>query len=182
MNGGREENTMAKFREMERKFLYDDRPDGSLPLLRKSTVYRHYLSVEPEVRINRRVFDAGEYKCNLTVKSNETFSRKEIRMPITIEIYRGIEEVIKVDPLVFVVYEYALDSLHHISFKECLSLPTFKFAEVEFQDEADYQQTIPRIHQYRFLRKDVTEDTKYYVRNIWTQWCKIQDDSKSIIK
>jgi hypothetical protein len=159
---------------MEKKFLYNDRPDAFLTLLQKTTVYRHYLSVEPEVRINRRVFDTGEYKCNLTVKSNETFLRKEIRIPLTIEQYQTIAEIIQFAPLVFAVYEYTLDNLHRISFKECYSMPTVKFAEVEFQDEADYQQNIPIIAAYPFLQEDITEDARYYVRNIWIQWCKTQ--------
>ena len=86
---------MSQFREMEKKYLYDERPDGILRLLRKTTIYRQYLSIEPEVRINKRVFDSGEYKCNLTVKSNETFLRKEIRLAIPMDKYQAIAEIIQ---------------------------------------------------------------------------------------
>ena len=56
--------------EIEQKFIFDELPQNELEFIQHTIVYRQYLSSNPEIRINRRVFDDGEERYNLTFKED----------------------------------------------------------------------------------------------------------------
>ena len=45
------------------------------------------------------------------------------------------------------------------------------FAEVEYADMEDYHKMQGKIKGYDFVKEDVTENERFYVKNIWRQFC-----------
>ena len=60
--------------------------------------------------------------------------------------------------------------MHSISFKKCKDIDIC-FAEVEYADMEDYHKMQGKIKGYDFVKEDVTENEKFYVKNIWRQFC-----------
>lgn len=56
--------------------------------------HRKYVSTNPEVRINKRVFESGETRYHLTVKDNAQFQIKKIKVTITLEEYESISAIV----------------------------------------------------------------------------------------
>ena len=79
--------------EIEQKFIFDELPQNELEFIQHTIVYRQYLSSNPEIRINRRVFDDGEERYNLTFKSENFLKRKEVKMRLSKEQYFDIIDV-----------------------------------------------------------------------------------------
>lgn len=152
--------------EIEQKFLYSRLPNKDLKFLQHTVVYRQYLSLNPEIRINRRVFDDGEERYNLTIKSSDYLKRNEIKIRLSDSQYYEILQVNARRDLVIEICEYQIDDVHKISFKECQDID-IRFAEIEYSDINDYQTMQSYISKLDFLEKEVTENDEYYVKNIW---------------
>lgn len=156
--------------EIEQKFIFDKLPQNELEFIRHTIVYRQYLSSDPEIRINRRVFDDGEERYNLTFKSENFLKRKEVKMRLSREQYFDIIDVNCCKDLVFEVWEYAIDEIHSISFKKCKNIDIC-FAEIEYADMEDYHKMQGKIKGYEFVKEEVTENERFYVKNIWRRFC-----------
>lgn len=152
--------------EIEKKFLFSYLPYGELKFNKKSVVFRKYVSIEPEVRINKREFENGQIGYHLTVKSGDLFIRNEIKIKITENEYEAISNLINKPALVMDIYEFKFDSRHVINFKICRDVG-ISFAEMEFESMEDYADTFPKTEKLPFLGEDVTSKKEYYVRNIW---------------
>ena len=156
--------------EIEQKFMFDKLPKDELEFMQHTKVYRQYLSSDPEIRINRRVFDDGEERYNLTFKSGKFLKRKEVKIRLSKEQYYDIMDVNGCKDLVCVVWDYAIDESHRISFKKCRDID-ISFAEIEYADMEDYHRMQGKIKGYKFVKEEVTENEKFYVKNIWRQFC-----------
>lgn len=159
--------------EIEQKFLYNRLPNADLKFLEHTVVYRQYLSIEPEIRINRRVFKNGEERYHLTIKSDKSdihLLRRETKIQLSENQYFEILEINDESDLVIDIYEYQIDANHSISFKECRGVD-IKFAEIEYLDLNDYQHMQRYISKWDFLGKEVTKNDDFYVKNIWRRFC-----------
>lgn len=142
-----------------------------LELQGHTVIYRKYISVNPEVRINKRWFETGEERFHLTVKDDEKLARKEVKIQLSEEQYQELSAIIKKQDLIFDIYEFRLDENHNISFKEGRNVE-IKFAEIEYENREDYESYRSIIENLTFLEKEVTYDENYYVKKIWEEFCR----------
>lgn len=152
--------------EIEQKYLYKYRPDQELECVMHSVVHRKYLSLNPEVRINRRIFDCGEERYHLTIKTGDYFAREEIKIRLTRIEYEEISQLIPFEDIVIEVFEYKLDQTHLISFKECINVDV-SFAEIEYADQKDFDMFAGTVARKDYLAEEVTWNPNYYMKNIW---------------
>lgn len=152
--------------EIEQKFQYEKVPFDILECRQHTVIYRKYISVSPEVRINKRCFDSGEERYNLTIKNNSTLKRAEVKIRLTKEQYEAISSMVQKPDLVFDIYEFDLDEKHVINFKEGRNI-NVRFAEVEYETMEDYEEYSRTVEKLPFIGKEVTYDDNYYMRKIW---------------
>jgi len=155
--------------EIERKFLYINRPDGILTFVQHTVIYRKYISTCPEVRINKRVFGNGEVRYNLTLKGEGMLLREEVKIPLQEKQYFQLSGLVEHSDLIFDVYEYKVDEQHSISFKEGRNVDV-KFAEIEYSDYQDYVDSTELLRNMVFLTKEVTYEADYYMKHIWEKY------------
>ena len=160
---------MIKLVEIEQKFLYEKIPYEEFKLEQHTVIYRKYLAVDPEVRINKRCFDNGEERYHLTVKSNGQLIRKEIKIKISKEQYEALSSMKDKENIVLDIYEFRLDEHHSICFKEGRNID-IQFAEIEYETMEDKERFAKRLEQFTFLTKEVTFDERYYMKNIWEEF------------
>ena len=148
--------------EIERKFLLSEFPD--LPLLEKAETFQGYLSVEPVVRIRKKVKkDHTSYV--LCIKGKGRLCRKENEWNLTEDVFQELEELLEI-PMVRKEYRvYALEDGHRL---ECSWVdrgePTeFLYAEVEFPSIEDALAFQPPA----WLDNEVTEDSYYSMSQYW---------------
>ena len=91
--------------EIERKFLIEEFPD--LPLLEEAEAFQGYLSVEPVVRIRKKV-SKEKTSYVLCIKGKGRLCRKEIELSLPKETFDELEELLEI-PMVRKEYRvYAL--------------------------------------------------------------------------
>ena len=154
--------------EIEQKFLFSYIPFNEYQCCEKTVVFRKYLSVNPEIRINRRVFESREERFHLTIKSDELLAREEIKICLTEEEYSEISNFIRQQPMVIEIYNFKIDADHSMSFKQ-IQNSDISFAEIEYRSYDDYQNLKNIIGKLPFLGTDVTWDKDYYMKNIWAK-------------
>lgn len=162
--------------EYEQKFLFDYLPYNKLQFKQKTIVYRNYLSFEPEIRINRRTFNDGVERFHLIVKkpafnmADSCIVRcsEKIRLRLTAEEYQEFLSSISQQELIFDVYDFFLDKNHVIGFKCCRN-PEISFAEIEYADEMDFKANESVFSSFSFLKKNITFDDRFNVKQIWSQ-------------
>ncbi len=159
--------TKLKKQEIEQKFNYNYLPYDEFKFIQKTTVYRKYLSLVPEIRINRRQFD-NEVRCHITIKDDSLFKRRKIKLKLSNEEYSEIAETISRPELIMDVFDFEFDAHHILSFKVCLN-HTIRFAEIEYENEEDYIRTSPLVESLKCIGEDVTFNPRYYSKNIWMQ-------------
>ncbi|MDY4682637.1 MAG: hypothetical protein SPC23_11470 [Lachnospiraceae bacterium] len=129
--------------ETERKWLVNDWPEETLPLLLEQEMDQGYISVHPTVRVRREstVFSAlPEVSCQnawiLCLKSGGTLSRKEIEIAIPEQKYHEIEDLIGRPLIPKTRRTYLLDSGLHLEVNHVdAGQPSeFWYAEIEFPD------------------------------------------------
>lgn len=152
--------------EIEQKFQYKKIPFEDLQCRRHTVIYRKYISICPEIRINRRCFDSGEERYNLTIKDDSKLKRTEVKVKLEKEQYEIISSMILKDDLVFDIYEFDLDEKHLISFKAGRNVDV-RFAEVEYETMKDYELYSKVVENLPFISTEVTYDNNYYMKNIW---------------
>ena len=154
--------------EIEQKYEFHYLPSDDMVLLRHTVVYRKYLSCNPEVRINKRVFDLGHERYHLTIKNDRRFIRDEIKLTLSKEQYEDISKLIGYTDMIFDVYEYQLPKEHTISFKIGKNV-NIRFAEIEYNSEIDCEEMHDYISGLDFLGQEVTYDDRYYLKNVWSR-------------
>lgn len=156
-----------KKQEIEQKFTYRYLPYDELQFIQKTTVYRKYLSFDPEIRINKRCFEHEE-RYHLTIKEDALFERSKVKLKITKSEYEEIAETIHRPELIMDVVSFAFDAWHILNFKSCVNHP-IRFAEMEYKDEEDYRRTSPLVQALPCIGNDVTYHPDYYSKNIWAK-------------
>ena len=151
--------------EIEQKYLFYYLPYNELPFCQKTTVYRKYLSFDPEVRIHKRVFETEE-RYHLTIKQENILKRNKIKVLLTKNEFEEIFDFIEREPLIMDVYDFKFDIKHIISFKVCKNY-NIKFAEIEYSDDLDFEINSTLITKLPFIGKEVTYNKDYYAKNIY---------------
>lgn len=151
--------------EIERKYLIDKFPDG-LPLLEECTMYQGYVSVEPAVRIRKKVYDGGvSYK--MTIKSAGELAREEIEFPITKKVFEELKRVFCPVMIEKIKKNYSLPGGLTL---ECSLVDKdtefrFMYAEVEFKTTEEAESFAAPA----FLGKEITYDNSYKMNNYWAK-------------
>lgn len=95
--------------EIERKFLIEEFPD--LPLLEEAEAFQGYLSVEPVVRIRKKV-SKEKTSYVLCFKGKGRLCRKEIELDLPKETFDELEELLEI-PMIrkeYRVYALGMDA------------------------------------------------------------------------
>ena len=148
--------------EIERKFLIEEFPD--LPLLEEAEAFQGYLSVEPVVRIRKKV-SKEKTSYVLCFKGKGRLCRKEIELDLPKETFDELEELLEI-PMIRKEYRvYALGDGRRL---ECSWVdrgePTaFLYAEVEFPSVEEALAFQPP----EWLSNEVTEDSYYSMSQYW---------------
>lgn len=153
-----------QFAEIERKFLLESFPTD-LPLKQRLTVYQAYLSIEPEVRIRRKVRFLTDIGYFLTIKSGGNIARKEIDIEISKEQFSALAEMVE-HP--FISKEFRIYSLPGNLELECSLVDEkmdtqFIYAEIEFPSVRDAAYFEPA---FNFV-SEITDDSAYKMKNYW---------------
>lgn len=156
--------------EIEQKFCYKYIPFLELELIHHTVIHRQYLSVNPEIRLNRRVFDDGKERFHLTVKNVELLARKETKIEITPEQYSRLAQTSSQEAMIFDVWTFRLESDRIITFKVGKNVE-FNIAEIEYRNFDDYLLSKNNWRKWDFLIEDVTFNEEFYIRNIWRNYC-----------
>lgn len=164
------------YKEIEQKYSYDYLPYDELKFVQKTYISRAYLMDNPEIRINKRKFDNGEKIYKLSIKTDGFLERKEIKVDLNEKQFLEILSIIGYKPLKFINYQFKLDKFHIITFKECISIPSIKFAEIEYENDVDYNLNSKIFKKLSFLGEELTYNKDYYVKNIWKKWCICQNN------
>lgn len=152
--------------EIERKFLLEKFPP--IPTYEEYEVTQGYISIDPEVRIRKKVTLTGQFKghvdCKLAVKGDGLLEREEIETVISEEVFERLKNFIG-KPMIQKIYRrYQLDD----KVLECsavdLSLSSaFIYAEVEFESKQDAQ-----AFQWPFQDGvEVTYDQDFKMKRYW---------------
>ena len=163
---------MPEFTEIERKWSCSWDVPASFPLINRSKIERQYLSVNPEVRLTRRIQNNG-ITHNLTIKGNGVLERTEVRLILDREQYERIRSLIPVSPLLLETKSCLSPEGLRISVKHCVQLD-ITFAEIEFESLEEshnldcWKDAIP------FFYEEVTDCPAFYVKNMWCKYANLR--------
>lgn len=137
----------------------------NLPLRQRFSVYQAYLSIEPEVRIWRKVrfdVDIGHF---LAIKCNGSLAQKEVEIEISNEQFYALVEMVKYPFISKEVHIYQLpDNLElECSLVDKRLDTKFMYAEVRFPNIKDAALFEPP---FEFL-SEITDDTAYRMKDYW---------------
>ncbi len=156
---------MENLMEIERKYRINGFPDHEgWPLIKAALVYQGYLATHPVVRIRSQQTDQGTDYI-LCFKGEGTLVRQEIEMPLQMEIFTQLSELLPA-PMVRKDYRvYQLPDGHHL---ECSLVDgdtpeAFYYAEVEFGSVEESRLFVPPA----FLGEEVTEDPDFSMSQYW---------------
>lgn len=152
--------------EIERKFLLEKFPP--IPTYEEYEITQGYISIDPEVRIRKKVVLTGQSKgyidCKLAVKSDGLLEREEIETTISEEVFEQLKNFIG-KPMIQKIYRrYQLGN----NVLECsavdMGMPSaFLYAEVEFESKQDAQ-----AFQWPFQDGvEVTYDKDFKMKRYW---------------
>lgn len=156
--------------EIEQKFTFRYIPFSELNILHHTVIFRQYLSINPEVRISKRVFDDGTVKYHLTVKEVNYIVRKESKIELTETQYLELSSAAEKCPMIYDVWSFKTDNDKIISFKVGKNIKS-AFAEIEYHDIGEYLIFKDEWVKYPYIGREVTLDDRYYVKNVWREYC-----------
>ena len=152
--------------EIERRFDMTRFPD--LPVMRQSSVWQKYLSVDPEVRIRKKILSNGAIKCFLTIKGDGLMKRTEVEVPITIDQYDALDQMDPDHPAItkdFREYQLADGLVLEVSLVD-KGLPSeFMYAEIEFPNEEAANAFEPPA----YLGEDHTNNPGRKMKYVWKE-------------
>lgn len=160
------------YNENELKYLVKYIPYNELNLLQETTVYRKYLSINPEIRINKRVFSDGKERYHLVIKKfidnscdNACLIRNKTKIEITKEqydqLYHGFDE----KPMIIKVVDFLYDD-YILGFKTIVNT-NIRFVEIEFTDIGELSIIRENIEKLSFIGDNVSNHSEYLMSNIW---------------
>ncbi len=153
-----------QFAQIERKFLLDSFPID-LPLKEEFQSYQAYLSVNPEVRIQRNEKDGKDTAYYLAIKSSGEIIRKEIEISISKEHFYALAEM-AVQPFIkkdFRIYQLPNNLLLECSHVDKGRDTEFMYAKVEFPSIEAAESFEP----LSCFIEDVTNNPSYKMKNFW---------------
>lgn len=152
--------------EIERKWLLKKRPDDceDLTLFEDAYIEQSYISIEPEVRIRKRVNSNGDINYKLTIKSNGTLSREEVNIDITDLQYENLLKLAEGKPITKDIRNYMTKDGKKLetSIVDKELDTAFIYAEIEFESEEEALK-----HELYLDAVDVTTDNYYKMKNYW---------------
>lgn len=158
---------MAELQEIERKFLMSGfpAPGPGLELLSQALVHQAYLSLEPEVRVRRKLVD-GTAVCTLTVKGEGTLSRTEVEFPCGEREYQALLSLCGGTPVEKDYRRYGLEGGLVLEVSQVDD--AFCYAEVEFSDRQEaLSWQIPEVLAPYVLR-ETTEESGFRMKQYWS--------------
>ena len=155
--------------EIERKFLIEEFPD--LPLLEEAEAFQGYLSVEPVVRIRKKV-SKEKTSYVLCFKGEGTLSREEIETDISPDLFEKLRHLIGKPLIAKLRRSYALPGGLTLEVNEVDSgLPgAFFYAEIEYPTEEaalSWRPDTPMLQAY--LSDEVTGKSGASMGEYWNQ-------------
>lgn len=154
---------MGKNVEIERKWAMKDWP----PMKTDDVydVYQAYLSIEPEVRIRRKVGRGDDIKHTLTIKGNGDMVRAEVEMKITAEQYDALLQMIPQKPIHKRYRKYYLTPTLalEVSHVDPGTDQAFMYAEIEFPDEESAKSFVAPA----YYGEELTGDAGFKMKNYW---------------
>lgn len=156
--------------EIERKWLVNGWPEGSLPLLAEQEMDQGYLTVRPTCRIRREAQKGGETDYVLCLKSGSGLVRHEVEVKVSREKYDEICEMIGLPLVPKVRRTYLLpDGLHLEVNHVDEGTPTeFWYAEIEYGSEEEARSWTPGVEWLRdYLSDDVTDEPSQTMGEYW---------------
>lgn len=154
--------------EIERKFLLRSQPVGMV-LIGSTTDKQYYFSVNPEVRIRKKVDVNGRAEYRLTFKGEGSLVRKEQEISIAADDFDGLVDIINecynADPIRKEYKVYALPDGKRVEVSTVDS--TFTYCEVEFNTvhEANTWKIPDELLPY--VIEEVTDKPEYKMKNYW---------------
>lgn len=153
------------FSEIERKWLLKTIPDMVLEGSR-SEVVTYYLSVEPEVRIRKRMLEgSNEYEYFLLdIKSNGTISRDEVTIKLNEAQFDQLAKMVGKDAIIKDYYLLDLPEGYQLELTvvDPGTDAEFIYCEVEFEEEAEAARFI-----LPFEGEEVTSNPYWKMKNYW---------------
>lgn len=159
---------MADHQEIEHKFLMTGFPKScpAMELESQAMVEQSYLSLEPEVRLRRKV-QGEQVKCTLTIKGEGTLSRTEVEFPCSEEEYHTLAALC---PGTSAVKDYRCYRLADGLVLEVSQVDdAFCYAEVEFTDrDSALSWPIPEELAHYIIR-ETTEEAGFRMKHYWKE-------------
>jgi len=159
--------------EIERKWTYAPPVPENFRVLNRCTVERQYLSTAPEVRLTRRICPEGE-QYSVTFKNDGVLRRVEVSKELSEDEYAQIRGLITQPPLILDVRNVLAPGGQRIALKHCVPLG-LRFAEIEFDSLTASRSADSWRTDFPFFLEEVTDDPRYYVKNMWKVFCGLQD-------
>lgn len=150
--------------EIERKWKMEQAPE--LPERCHLRVEQSYLSLSPEVRVRRYedLSRPGEYRYDLTIKSEGTLAREEIIKELTWEEYGILTGMLDCPPIIKDYTNYSLgEYVLEFSVVDPGREGGFSYAEVEFPTI----QAAERFRAPEWFGREMTYETPYKMKNYW---------------
>lgn len=160
-----------RWTEVEKKFTFNFLPYNKLKFLGKTTIYRKYLCTEPEIRINKRVFQDGEIRCHIVLKNNlliknDFITREKYKKNISLEEFNILSDMIDIPLMIIDNFDFYLDENHNICFK-CVRGIDINYMEIEFNKNYDWLIIKDSIYSLGIIDKDVSNDPNFMMKNVW---------------
>ena len=150
--------------EIERKWILNEIP-SNFDILLEADVEQLYISMEPEVRIRKRIEKGKNPICFMDVKGMGDLSRKEISTIISEEEFEEIKNIIAKPPITKKYYKLNIGEKKYleVSVVDQGTENEFIYAELEFDSEKEAKEFVPPVK----VTKEVTFDPKYKMKNYW---------------
>lgn len=157
--------------EAEKKFTFNFLPYNILKFLGKTTIYRKYLCTEPEIRINKRVFQDGEIRCHIVLKKNlliknGLITREKHKQSISLEEFNFFSDMIDIPLMIIDNFDFYLDENHNICFKYVRDTD-INYMEIEFNNNYDWLIIKDSIYGLGIIDKDVSNNPNFMMKNVW---------------
>lgn len=172
--------------EIERKWLIKNTLYFNLPVLSTKLSFRGYINENPETRITQTLKKprgkSPEEDFQLTIKSKGNLVRQEVNIGIPMSKFMELSTMMRGEFAIKRTTEYKLsDNIIIVdSTVESPSGPSFRYAEVEFEDEAsavnfNLEEELKNITGMPEIQPgdivDITNDSSYKMANYWYAHC-----------
>lgn len=148
--------------EIERKFLISEIP-SEMEFLEGYTVMQNYISINPEIRIRKKINADGKTEYFITLKSDGNLVREEKETKIDKFMYKTLLRAALGEDIIKNTFVLKLDNNHNI---ECSIVDfdrntKFMYAEIEFDSVKDAISFNPP----SFFEKETTYNKNYKMKN-----------------